>query len=619
MKKQLLLYAFFIFVGLAFLVRLFYIQVIDTQYQLAAENQAVHKIKIYPPRGMVYDRNGEILISNQPAYDLLVVNRGLKDLDTNRFCQVLGISRERLDLRFKAMKKKRGYSGYKSNVLIPMLYKEEYASIQEYLHEFNNVSTQVRIIREYPYKGAANVVGFIGEVSDYYISKHPQYRQGDLVGKTGLDKSYETELKGRRGVEFVLHDNHNRVKGPFSNGEYDTLPRPGADIISTIDLTLQKLGEEMMAGKRGSIVAIEPATGEILALITAPNYDPNLLVGNKRSKNYNGLYWDSINKPLFDRGLLAQYPPGSPFKIINALVGLQEGTLTENTTYSCHHGFHFGSLHVACHCGGGTMALRKSISKSCNNYYCNVFKHIIEKYDDPHDGMNAWSNHLRSFGLGGYLNNDLATGAKGLVPNAAYYDRVLGYTGWRAVTTISLGIGQGELLLTPIQMANMTAAVANRGYYFTPHIVKKINGKKIDNPQYTVAKKTTIDSMHFIPVIEGMYDVFESGTARGSRLEGIEMCGKTGTAQNPHGQDHSIFIAFAPKDNPKIAIAIVVENGYWGSRWAGPIASLLIEQYLTDSISRPKMYTRMVEGDLSDEYRKQAIEKYGTDSILNFE
>jgi penicillin-binding protein 2 len=305
--------------------------------------------------------------------------------------------------------------------------------------------------------------------------------------------------------------------------------------------------------------------------------------------------------------------------VVNALIALQEGVITPSTQMTCHHGFHFGGLTVACHCSGGPMALRKSISKSCNNYYCTTFKRIIESYPNAHEGMNAWSNHVQSFGLGNYLNNDLPTGTKGLVPNSDYYDRVLGYTGWKAVTTISLGIGQGELLVTPIQLANMTAAIANKGYFYTPHIIKEVNYKPIEDERFAEPKKTTIDEAHFIPVIEGMYDVFEDGTARGSRLESIPMCGKTGTAENPHGQDHSIFIAFAPKDDPKIALAIIVENGYWGSRWAAPMASLMIEAYLHDSISRPKVYTRMVEGNLHEDYREQAIAKYGTDSILNFD
>ena len=617
MKRAFLLYFFFLLVGIAFIIRLFYVQVLDEEYKLSGSNQAQQEIKIYPARGYIFDRNGKLLVSNQPAYDLMVVSKNVKELDTTAFCELLKINKEQLEVYWERMTKKRGYSTYKPNILIPLISKEEFAEIQEFLHEFQGFSVQTRTLREYPHKGSANVVGYIGEVSEAYIKRHPEYQQGDLIGKAGIDKAYEKELRGKSGTQFVLVDNHNRVKGPFLEGKYDEPAITGLDLTSTIDIDLQKLGELLMHEKRGSIVAIEPSSGEILCLVSSPGFDPNLLVGNKRSANYKKLEADSINLPLYDRGLLAQYPPGSPFKVINALIALQEGVITPNTTMSCHHGFHFGRLTVACHCGGGSMALRRSISKSCNNYYCTTFKRIIEHYPNAHEGMDAWSNHVQSFGLGNFLNNDLPTGTRGLVPTAAYYDRALGYTGWKAVTTISLGIGQGELLLTPIQMANMTAAVANRGFYYTPHIVKEIDHNLILDTNFTKPKYTSIDKEHFDPVVEGMYDVFESGTARASRIEGIEICGKTGTAENPHGQDHSIFIAFAPKDNPKIALAIIVENGYWGSRWAAPMASLMIEDYLTDSISRPKLLTRISEGSLMDEYRAQAIEKYGTDSILN--
>jgi penicillin-binding protein 2 len=619
MKRQFLLYFFFLLVGMTFVARLFYVQVIDKQYKLSGSNQAQQEIKIFPTRGYIFDRNGELLVTNQPAYDLLVVSNNVRDFDTASFCDLLNITSEQFTKYWDRMTKKRGYSNYKPNILVPLISKEEFAKIQEYLHDYKGFSVQTRILREYPRKSSANVVGYIGEVSESFIKRNPEYHQGDLIGKAGIDKAYENDLRGQSGSKFVLVDNHNRIKGPFLNGDYDKPAKPGYDLTSTIDIDLQILGEQLMSGKRGSIVAIEPSSGEILALVSAPGFDPNLLVGNKRSVNYKKLEADSINLPLFDRGLLAQYPPGSPFKVVNALIALQEGVITPSTQMTCHHGFHFGGLTVACHCSGGPMALRKSISKSCNNYYCTTFKRIIESYPNAHEGMNAWSNHVQSFGLGNYLNNDLPTGTKGLVPNSDYYDRVLGYTGWKAVTTISLGIGQGELLVTPIQLANMTAAIANKGYFYTPHIIKEVNYKPIEDERFAEPKKTTIDEAHFIPVIEGMYDVFEDGTARGSRLESIPMCGKTGTAENPHGQDHSIFIAFAPKDDPKIALAIIVENGYWGSRWAAPMASLMIEAYLHDSISRPKVYTRMVEGNLHEDYREQAIAKYGTDSILNFD
>jgi penicillin-binding protein 2 len=608
MQRKYLFFSFFTIIGLVFLVRLFYIQIINEEYKLSAISNVVRVDKIYPGRGLIYDRNGKLLVGNQSAYDLMIIPRQVVLIDTLAFCNVLGITVE--DYRKKILKAKR-YSYLKPSIFIKQISRERFAYIQEKLHMYPGFYPQKRILRSYQERAGANVMGFIGEAGVSFIKQNPSYSQGDLIGKTGIEKSYENVLKGRTGQIYNLVDVHNRSQGSYENGVYDTLPEPGKHITSTIDIDLQSFGEQMMYNKRGSIVAIEPQTGEILSLITSPNYDPNLMVGSERTTNYSKLYLDSINKPLFDRGLLAEYPPGSPFKVINALIGLQEGVTKEQTSYTCNYGFHYRRLHVACHCGTSSpIALRKAISKSCNNYFCQVFRSIIEKYPTAQEGMDVWSNHVKSFNMGRFLNNDLPTGRKGLVPNAAYYDKAFGYTGWRAVSTISLAIGQGELLLTPIQMANMTAAIANRGHYYTPHMVKAIDNKPIDDPNFTTPKFTTIDSVHFPVVINGMFDVFETGTARGSRHDTIKMCGKTGTAQNPHGQDHSIFVAFAPKDNPKIAIAIIVENGYWGSRWAAPIASLLIEQYLTGEVSRPEMVNRMLAGDLSDEYEKQLLNIY---------
>jgi len=408
-------------------------------------------------------------------------------------------------------------------------------------------------------------------------------------------------------------DHRNRRLGKWKDGAHDEMPVPGLDLVSSIDLELQRYGEALMKGKRGSIVAIEPETGEILALVTSPSYDPNELVGRLRSKNYTRMYYDSINKPLFDRGILAEYPPGSPFKLIGALVGLQEGVITPRTAMTCNHGFHFGSLTVACHCKGGRLALNEAISESCNNYFCTVYQRTIDKDGDAHAGMNRWSAHVKSFGLGTFLGNDLPTGRKGLIPDASYYDRFLGYSTWKGATSVSNGIGQGELVATPIQLANMTAAIANRGYYYTPHIIRESDHGPIDS-NFTMPNYTTVDSQHFEVVINGMFDVFERGTAKGARMPHITQCGKTGTAQNPHGQDHSVFVSFAPKDQPKIALAVIIENGYWGSRWAAPIASLMTEKYLTDTITRPALEARMFEGDLHEEYRQQHVAIYGEDS-----
>jgi len=608
MQRKYLFFSFFIIIGLVFLARLFYIQIINEEYKLSAISNVVRVDKIYPGRGLIYDRNNKLLVGNQSAYDLMIVPRQVKLTDTLAFCKVVGISIAEYQEKIINAK---SYSYLKPSIFIKQISKERFAYIQEKLHLYPGFYPQKRILRSYQNRAASNVIGFIGEAGISFIKDNPSYSQGDLIGKTGIEKSYEDILKGKTGHIYNLVDVHNRSQGSYENGAYDTLPEPGFHITSTIDIDLQALDEELMFNKRGSIVAIEPQTGEILSLITSPTYDPNLMVGSERTINYSKLYLDSISKPLFDRGILAEYPPGSPFKVINALIGLQEGVTTKNTTYTCHHGFHYGRLHVACHCGTNSpIALRTAISKSCNNYFCQVFRSIINKYPTAQEGMDVWSNHVKSFNMGRFLNNDLPTGRKGLVPDADYYDKAFGYTGWKAVSAISLGIGQGELLLTPIQMANMTATIANRGHYYTPHIVKAIDNKPINDPNFTEPKYTTIDSVHFRVVINGMFDVFETGTARYSRHDTIKMCGKTGTAQNPHGQDHSIFVAFAPKDNPKIAIAIIVENGYWGSRWAAPIASLLIEKYLTGEVNRPAMKERMLAGDLSEEYEKQLLNIY---------
>lgn len=614
MERKFLFYFFFVGFALIFIARLFYIQVVRSDYKLSAENNVIRKEKVYPGRGLIYDRNGQLLVGNQSAYDIMVVPHQVAEMDTAYFCSLLGITRDFFEKKLQEAKE---YSYRKPSIFVKQVSKEQYAYFQEKLHLFKGFFPQKRILRDYKYRSAANVVGFIGEASDRFLQQHPHYHKGDLVGITGIEKSYETMLRGKPGIQFKMVDVHNRVKGRFEGGSYDTLPEPGKDLTSSVDIVLQRYGEALMNAKRGSIVAIEPGSGEILALVTSPSYDPNLMVGRERTRNYSMLFADSLNKPLYDRGLLAEYPPGSTFKVLEALVGLQEGVIDKNTTYYCRHGFHYGRLHVGCHCPyGSAISLRNSISKSCNNYYCQVFKSIIENHPDAHQGMNAWSAHVKSFGLGRFLNNDLPTGRKGFVPDADYYDRAFQYPTWKAVSTISLGIGQGELLVTPLQLANMTAAVANRGFYYTPHILKKIGAQPVQDPNYTEPKHTSVDSEHFEQVINGMFDVFELGTARASRLDSVEMCGKTGTAENPHGQDHSIFIAFAPRKNPKIAIAIIVENGYWGSRWAAPIASLMIEKYLTGEISRPALEKRMREGDLSEEYEKQLRETYGEKELL---
>lgn len=425
-------------------------------------------------------------------------------------------------------------------------------------------------------------------------------------------QSYEETLRGIKGIKHILRDRFNKNIGPFKEGKYDTLPQQGKDITITIDAELQAYGELLMKNKRGGVIAIEPATGEILAMVTAPSYNPNLLVGRDRSKNFTKLYYDTIAKPLFDRGLKAQYPPGSPFKVMNALVGLQEGVVTIEDRFACRMGYYLGSKKLTgCHYHKSPLDMNGGIAQSCNAYFANVYRRIIDKYKDPTEGMNVWSNHIKSFGLGDYLGYDLKIGNKGRIPDGDFYDRWYGENRWVSTYNISNAIGQGEVEATPIQLANMVAAIGNRGYFYTPHIIKNIEGDTIPS-QYTTAKYTTIDKQNFEPVVQGMFDVYNKGTAASLQVKGIEICGKTGTAENfmkidsvkTQLTDHSIFVAFAPKDNPKIAIAVFVENGYWGSRFAGRIASLMIEKYIKGHITRTDLEEWLLKHSLEDEYAK---------------
>jgi penicillin-binding protein 2 len=599
-----------VIVGAALLLlRLFYLQVVDDSLKLKSDNNAI-KIKYdYPERGYIYDRKGKLLVANQPSYDIMVTPRQLKNIDTLEFCQLLNITKEDY---IKRLEKAKVYSPILRSVFLPQLNKMEYAAFQEKIRKFPGFEIQKRSLRDYQVSCGANVFGFITQVNDNIIKQNPYYISGDLIGKQGVEESYENTLRGVKGVKYIQKDKYNRDIGSYKNGKFDTIAVQGEDINLTIDLELQKYGEELMKNKRGGIVAIEPSTGEILALVTAPSYDPAILVGRERSKNYTRLYRDSIAKPLYDRGLLAEYPPGSPFKILTGLIALQEHVIDEQTTFFCNHGFSYArGRFMKCHCPGGATQLHNGIYHSCNTYFANVYMKTINKFVRPADGVDVWSNHLKSFGLGEFMGYDLPTGKKGNRPTSKTYKRIYPNGGWRSTTIVSNSIGQGEVLMTPIQLANMMAAVANRGYFYTPHIIKKIENEQIDK-KYRTKHVTTIDKKYFEPVISGLFDVYNLGTARALRVDGIDICGKTGTAENfakIHGkrtklQDHSIFVAFAPKDHPKIAIAVFVENGYWGARWAGPIVSLMIEKYIRGKITRTDLEKRMLEGSLQGEYDK---------------
>ncbi len=611
MRKFLLL-IMVVITGIVFSGRLLYLQVLDTSFQKISQNNAVKIVYDYPQRGYIFDRTGKLLVANQPSYDVMVIPKDIKNLDTLAFCKLLHLEKDEF---IKIIKKARVYSPRLPSVVIPQLTKEEFARLSDQMYKYNGFYIQKRSLRDYQIKNAANVLGYIAEVDKKIIEKYPYYQMGDLIGSAGVEQQYEKVLRGKKGVKYIQRDKFNREIGPYKNGIFDTLPEKGRDIMLTLDAALQKYGEELMVNKRGGIVALEPSTGEILALVTAPTYDPALLVGRQRSKNFTRLWYDTISKPLFDRVLQGEYPPGSPFKTLNALIGLQEGVIDTQERISCHGGYNYGGKRpLGCHHHRSPLAMIDGIAISCNSYFATVYRRIIEKYPTPQEGIDNWKHHLESFGLGNYLGYDLPPGRKGLIPNSKFYNRYYQYPKykWYATATISNAIGQGEVLLTPMQMVNFTATIANKGWFYRPHILKNVMGVDTIPKKYTVKNYSTIDTKYFTPVIEGMHEVYNTGTASYLRIPGIEICGKTGTAENYikiDGKrmkltDHSIFVAFAPKDNPKIAVAVFVENGYWGSRWAGRIAGLMIEKYLRGTISRKDMEDFILNGSLEEEYAK---------------
>jgi penicillin-binding protein 2 len=606
--RKLLLLSTVVIVGLIFIARLFYLQVYNQSTYNLYEDNAIRKVYDYPKRGYVYDRNGKLLVANQPSYDVMIIPREVEPLDTLEFCNLLKITKEDFKKKYD---KAYHYSPRLPSPFVAQLSKEDYALLQEKMRKFEGFYIQKRSLRDYQTSIGANVLGDIGEVNNAIIQRQPYYKMGDLIGKQGIEISYEETLRGVKGIKFIQKDRFNRDIGPYKEGIYDTLPEPGKDITITIDAELQAYGELLMQNKRGGIIAIEPSSGEILTMISSPTYNPNLLVGRNRSKNFTKLYNDSLSQPLYDRGLQAMYPPGSPFKVINALIGLQENVVTTNDKFTCAHGYRYGNRKMGCHGHKSPADMNLGIYESCNAYFANVYRRIMDKYDTPAEGMDIWSNHVKSFGLGNYLGYDLRVGQPGKIPNAETYNRAYGKNRWYTTFTLSNAIGQGEVLATPIQLANMAAAIGNRGYYYTPHIIKKIENDTIDS-KYTTPNYTTIDKQNFEPVIQGMYDVYNKGTAKYLQVPGIEICGKTGTAENftridgvkTQLTDHSIFVAFAPKDDPKIAIAVFVENGYWGSRFAGRIASLMIEKYIKGEITRTDMENWILQHTLEHEYEK---------------
>lgn len=594
-QRPVVIVIFVFVVGVVLLTKLFMIQVMDDSFLKRAERNAIQRVVDHPYRGLVYDRNGKLLVYNSPIFDLMIVPKEFEVGDTTRFLELFGITKEHLIEAYQAARK---YSYVKPSTFIKQISTNEFAGIQDFLIDYPGLFIMTRTVRSYPEPVASHALGYIGEISGRQLDRDSSgyYAQGDYVGLSGMERFYEDEMRGKKGVKYKMVNVRGVDKGPFKNGEYDTASVAGHNINSSIDMELQKYGELLMNGKTGSVVAIEPKTGEILSMISAPFYDPNSLTGAEFSKSYSAL--NALEtKPLFNRPTMATYPPGSIFKIVQSLIGLQEGVLTPETTFACNKSL------VACHNHPSPLNLFGAIRNSCNPYYHQAFRQIINQevssntYKDTEIGLNAWRENVMKFGLGGTLGIDMPNEKGGDVPSSKYYDHFYGNGRWKYSTIYSLSIGQGELLVTPIQMANLAAIFANKGYYYTPHLIRAIDGdhSKISE-QYLVKHEVGVDAHHFDMVQDAMVQALY-GTAQRAILKGIEIAGKTGTAQNPHGEDHSVFIAFAPKDNPKIAIAVYVENAGWGGRAAASTASLMIEKYLKDSISRPDLEKYVIAGN----------------------
>ena len=607
--RRYIIQGVFVVAAIALLLKSIQLQLVDTSLREQASANVIQKINKYPSRGLIYDRNEKLLVNNKAIYDLMVTYDQVRDIDTAKFCRLLGITREafikNLNPNFSSVQ----YSKSKPFVFLKKISAETYARFQESLYEFPGFYVELRNVRGYTYPNGAHVLGYIGEVDRKLLAKDPYYQRGDYIGISGVELAYEEYLRGVRGVEYVLRDNLGRIVGSYERGARDTASVSGKDLISSLDIDLQAYGELLLQNKRGGIVAIEPSTGEILSLVSMPSYNPNLLtIGRNRGDAYAELTSDTL-KPLFNRAVNAQYPPGSIFKTVLALIAMQEGVSSHDRAIGCRGGYIYKGLRVGCHGHPTATSVSRAIQHSCNAYFCQIFRDIVDKngFTQAGPGLDSLVKHLHDFGLGIKLNSDIPNELAGNVPTSAYYDKIYRKGVWTSPYIVSLGIGQGELLITPLQMANIAAIIANRGYYYPPHLSKRFKNDTTQIP-YNLRKPryTRIDTSYFKYVVDGMEDVVLAGTARIARVPGLAVCGKTGTAENPHGEDHSVFIAFAPKENPKIAIAVFVENGGYGARYGAPIASLMIEKYLNGKIhdSRQYLEDRMIAADLNKRFRR---------------
>lgn len=577
-----------IFVILIYVVRLFFLQLVNVEYKASADNNAFLKKTLYPARGVIYDRNDKLLVYNQPAYDVMLIMREIQPFDTLDFCRTVGITKEIFDKRIADIKNRAlnpGYSSYVPQVFMNQLSTNEYGILQEKLYKFPGFYIQNRTVREYTYPNAALLLGNIGEVNRRDIRADDYYVQGDYAGRAGVERSYEKVLRGEKGVEILLRDAHGRIKGRYEEGLYDMAPVSGKNLKLSIDIELQIYAEQLLHNKLGSIVMIEPSTGEVLCLATSPSYDPNLLVGRQRGKNHLLLENDPL-KPLFDRSIMGTYPPGSTFKTTQGLTFLQEGVITPERMYSCARGYTFRGGKPACHGHGSPLALVPAIATSCNSYFCWGLHDMLDsrkRYPTVQDAFEKWKGYMVSMGFGYQLGIDLPSEQRGYIPNSKVYDKY--YRGrWNSSTIISIAIGQGEILATPLQICNLASTIANRGYYIVPHVVKEIEDTALDSI-YTNRKQTLVDTKHYEVIAQGMRAAVVGGTCRGLNIKDVEVCGKTGTAENPHGKDHSACMAFAPYHEPKVAIAVYVENGGFGATIAVPMARLMLERYFYGEVT----------------------------------
>lgn len=583
-QRKFIIGGIVVFVIIIYIIRLFTLQLMSDDYKKNADSNAFRKDIQYPSRGLILDRKGRLMVYNEPSYNIMVVMNDQLGIDTLDFCKTMGITPEFYIAKMKEIKSKRNYSRYTPQLFMSQIPAEEFSVFREKLFRFRGFSVEKRANRHYTTELAAHLLGDVGEVNEKDIKEDNYYQSGDYIGKLGVERSYEKQLRGEKGMRIMLRDVHGRTQGHYQDGKYDKAPVPGKNVTLSIDMELQRLAERLLKGKLGSIVAIEPSTGEVLCMASAPTYDPHIMVGRDRGKSHRMLYRDPM-KPLLNRAIMGTYPPGSTFKVTQALLGLQEGIITPDMTFPCSHGFNYKGLHLGCHSHASPIALVPAIATSCNAYFCwNLYRMFGNrtKYETVQDAMTCWKDHLVAMGFGYKLGIDLPGERRGMIPNAAYYDKHIRGK-WNGLTVISISIGQGEVTSTPLQIANLAATVANRGHYYIPHVVKKIQNEQLD-PMYLQPNATLVDAKWYDYAVAGMRQAVTGGTCRGANIPGIEVCGKTGTAQN-RGQDHSVFMGFAPMNDPKIAVAVYIENGGFGAVYGVPIGGLIIEQYLNGKLS----------------------------------